>query len=70
MLMELNRNDLIKLIKGTFVPYELMNDEVLKKMGSYVCGFADEWKWNTFISEDITDEQLYHTYLKLKNIGL
>jgi|TARA_R110000851_G_scaffold230898_10_gene383765 hypothetical protein len=62
MKIELNRNDLIALVKGSFVPYEAMESETLQLMGSFTGGFSDRWNWNYSVPDMITDQELWDTY--------
>jgi hypothetical protein len=67
MTVELDRTDIITLIKGCFIPFSMMDDKILKKMGKFIGGFTDEWRWEykPDISE-FSDEELWNVYLKLK----
>ena len=67
MKVELNRKDIIALLRGSSPNYSVMN-KIPEELGSYVGGFVDDWKWN-YISEDTpyTDEYLYNLYLMCKN---
>ena len=68
MNVELDRKDIISLLKGSQPNYSVMS-QIPEELGSYRGGFADEWSWN-YISEDIpyTDEFLYNIYLMCKNL--
>ena len=35
MIVILDRKDLLNLIRGSYVPYEMMKDRIISKMGSY-----------------------------------
>ena len=67
MNVELDRKDIISLLRGTAPAYSVM-DKIPKELGSYVGGFVDSWQWN-YISENVSysDEQLYDLYLMCKN---
>ena len=67
MKVELDRKDIIALLKGT-EPYYPIMEKIPKDLGYFVGGFADKWYWNNF-SEDCkyTDEYLYNLYLMCKN---
>ena len=67
MNVELDRKDIISLLRGTTPAYSVM-DKIPKELGSYVGGFVDSWQWN-YISENVSysDEQLYDLYLMCKN---
>ena len=67
MKVDLDKKDIISLLRGSCPNYSVMN-KIPKDLGSYVCGFVDDWKWN-YISEDISysEEYLYDLYLICKN---
>lgn len=66
MRVELERKDIENLIKGTDVPYALMEDPIISKLGYYTGGFYDRWDWFSPMDKSITDEQLWETYQKLR----
>ena len=55
-----------KIIKSSNISYTDMKDDIISKMGRYVGGFIDDWKWNNDFS-NISDEELVKVYLKLTN---
>ena len=67
MLVDLDRKDIISLLKGTQPTYEVMV-KIPEDLGHYVGGFADKWVWN-YISESCkyTTEYLYELYLMCKD---
>ena len=67
MKLELDRKDIITLLKGTCPNYNVMN-KIPEDLGHYVGGFVDNWKWNYF-NEDVSysDEYLYNLYVMCKN---
>lgn len=65
MLVDLDKQDVTTLIRGTSPSYELMNDSIITQLGNYTGGFKDEWNWN-YTFPDLPIEILYNTYLKLK----
>lgn len=67
MKCNLDRKDIISLLKGVVPNYSVM-DKIPERLGSYVGGFVDNWQWN-YIPEDVpyTDEYLYELYLLCKN---
>ena len=67
MNVELDRKDIISLLRGTTPAYSVM-DKISKELGSYVGGFVDSWQWN-YISENVpySDEYLFNLYLTCKN---
>ncbi len=67
MLIDLDREDLIALVKGTQPNYSVMDDELISSCGAYSGGFNDEWRWNYSFCVGITEEELYNMYLTCKN---
>lgn len=63
--MELDRKDLIALVKGSEPSHETMSHPLLKRAGSYNGGFNDSWSWNYFLDE-FTDDELMQIYLICK----
>ena len=55
-----------KIIKSSNISYTDMKDDIISKIGQYVGGFIDDWKWNNDFS-NISDEELAKVYLKLTN---
>lgn len=66
MNIELDRKDIISLLRGITPPYSIM-DKIPKDLGSYVGGFVDSWQWD--INENIlySDEYLFNLYLMCKH---
>ena len=67
MKVELDRKDIIALLRGT-TPYYSVMDKIPEDLGYFVGGFNHEWHWK-YITEDCpyTDEYLYDLYLMCKN---
>ena len=67
MNVELDRKDIISLLRGTTPAWSIM-DKIPKELGFYVGGFVDGWQWN-YISENVpySDEYLFNLYLICKN---
>lgn len=65
MNFELDRKDVISLLKGTEPHYSVM-DKIPNDLGSYFGGFKDEWQWNNNIPEKYSDEELLDLYLICK----
>lgn len=65
MEFELDRKDVISLLKGTEPNYDVM-DKIPRDLGRYYGGFKDEWRWNSFISDKYSDEELLDFYLICK----
>ena len=66
MTLEIHKEDLIKIIKSSDISYTDMKDDIISKMGQYVVGFIDDWKWNNDFS-NISDEELVKIYSRLTN---
>lgn len=60
MKVDLDRKDLIALVKGTSPNYSEFNNPLVKANGSYCGGFVERWDWS--LTSDITDSQLYELY--------
>ena len=46
MRVELKKEDILNLLKGTTPSYELMENEIIKKCGNFTGGFDNKWYWN------------------------
>ncbi len=56
----LDIEDLRKLVRGSFVSYSIMDNELIQKNGSYIGGFVDEWSWD--IRDETTEAELIEMY--------
>ena len=65
MLVELEKDDVVALIKGTSPTYDLMKDPVIAQLGYYTGGFRDDWRGLSQFP-DLSKEALYSAYTKLK----
>lgn len=63
MTIELTKQDLIHLLKGTTPNYNVMDSPFVKANGSYTGGFKDEWNWNYDCGEKMTEQQIWDTYV-------
>ena len=63
MTVELKRQDLIALLHGVYVPYEMF--ERLEKYGQYY--ESSGWNWRASMLVDMTDNELYNLYLSIRN---
>lgn len=66
MKVDLDRKDIIALLKGTMPNYNVM-DNIPEDLGRYVGGFVDTWKWEYLIPDKYTDEELFNFYLMCKH---
>jgi hypothetical protein len=67
MKVELTREDLIALVKGTSPNYSVMEHPLIKANGTYSGGFKDEWNWNYSFDNSLTDDQLLEMYTICKS---
>lgn len=67
MIINLEKEDLINLVKGTSPNYEVMGDPTIKPYGNYIGGFVDKWDWNKYSLINLEDETLFDMYLTCKN---
>lgn len=60
MKVELDRKDIISLLRGTNTHYSVMN-KIPEELGSYVGGFVERWEWN-YMDENVpySDEYLFN----------
>ena len=70
MNVELDRKDIISLLRGTTPAYSVM-DKIPKELGSYVGGFLGSWQWWqwNYISDNVpySDDYLFNLCLTCKN---
>ena len=67
MNVELDRKDIISLLRGTTPAWSVM-DKIPKELGFYVGGFVDGQHWN-YISDNVpsSDEYPFNLYLICTN---
>lgn len=69
MKVELDKKDIISLIRGEYPSYEQIDMLVNRRLGTYTGGFADRWDWNSKHDpcwNAFSEEELYDMYLTLK----
>lgn len=66
MVVDLDRKDIVSLLKGVEPSYEIM-ENIPKDLGSYTGGFVDRWNWSFWDDVDYTDEELYAIYKMCKD---
>jgi len=70
MKVELDKRDIIHLLRGIEPSYDTMGLIEDMKLGSYTGGFVDRFNWNSVTSvcwDKYSDEKLFELYLKLLN---
>lgn len=67
MIVDLDREDLVALVKGTSPNYKVMDDPIIKRAGRYIGGFHDKWEWNLSASDDYNEEELWHMYITCRH---
>lgn len=65
--LELDKQDLISLAKGTSPNYSVMDNTLVKKYGSYTGGFKDEWNWEYDAFEKCSETEILEIYQLCKN---
>lgn len=67
MTVELNKEDLITLVKGLDAPNELMKKYKKLGIGSYTGGFVDEWRWDKYGLKELSEEELYNIFQECRS---
>lgn len=62
VVLYLEKQDLIHMVKGTNPSYSEMENPLVKRCGSYCGGFNDEWTWDKYKLEKLSEEQLIEVY--------
>lgn len=65
MDVDLTKEDLINLVKGTCPNYNVMDSMIERKLGHYTGGFRDDWTWDRL--GHLTEEELIEVYNTCKN---
>lgn len=66
MVVDLSREDIINLLRGTNPGWDVM-DKIPENLGYEIGGFVGEWKWTISVNDPQTDEELFELYLMCKN---
>lgn len=64
MNIDLDKKDLIALVRGSDPDYGIMEEPLIAKAGRYVGGFTDSWQWGNL--EQLTEIELEQIYLRCK----
>lgn len=66
MIVDLDRKDIINLLRGSSPSYEVWNS-IPQELGSFHGGMSDGWDWNNInLDAPYSDKYLYDLYLKCK----
>lgn len=69
MKVELNKRDIIRILRGVEPSYDTMGLIEDMELGSYTGGFEDRFDWNYTTSacwDKYSDEELYELYKLIK----
>lgn len=66
MKVELDKQDMISLVKGTSPNYKMMDNPVIKQAGRYIGGMSDRWEWKSEI-QHLEEAILWEIYQLCKN---
>lgn len=66
MTVELDKKDLVSLVKGILPSYQLIDDPYIRQLGSYRGGSVNEWSWHVYKLEELTEETLFKLYQFIK----
>jgi len=66
MTLELNKDELVTLVKGLEPSYILMNKYSKMGLGDYIGGFVDRWTWDKYGLQELTEEELYNIFQECK----
>ncbi len=67
MKVDLDKKDLIAMVKGISPYYSLFNDTFVRQCGTYTGGLIDKWDWNIYKLETLTEKDLFGLYTLCKN---
>lgn len=65
MLVDLDKKDLLRLVKTTSPAYSDYEHPMIKSFGSHVGGMTDRWEWNNRLGL-MTEPMLWEVYLLCK----
>lgn len=67
--VELNRFEILSLIKSIFPSYSLINELTDQGFGKYIGGFVERWEWteNDKFWKKYSIEQLFDIYKNIKH---
>lgn len=62
MKVELDRMDLMALVKGASPYFSAFENPLIKKSGTWIGGHVDKWQWDQAVLENMTEEELYEVH--------
>ena len=62
MRLELDKSDLVSLVKGSVPNYSVMEKPLISISGIYN-GSYDKWEWNYKFEEKLTEQELLDMYI-------
>lgn len=70
--VELDRYEILSLIKGICPSYSLINELTDQGFGRYIGGFVERWEWNENNSfwEKYSIEHLFEIYKNIKHLSV
>lgn len=69
MKVDLDKKDLVNLVRGTIPSYDAMESPLIKPHGEYTGGFADGWQWNSNLYDVCNEDELLGMYYVCKDSG-
>lgn len=66
MILELNKDDLISLVKGQEPSYSAMDHPKIKNLGRFAASYG-RWDWGHDSFKNMTEGEIYEVYFILKN---
>ena len=72
IMVELDRYEILSLIKGICPNYSLINELTDQGFGRYIEGFVERWEWNENDSfwEKYSIEHLFEIYKNIKRLSV
>ena len=67
MWVDLEKEDIVRLVRSQTVPYELVDEYTAKGYGRYVGGFSDKWVWSNDKLETLSEKELLILYKQFKD---
>lgn len=66
MKMDLDKKDMISLVKGTAPNLLIMDNPLINKYGNFRASYGT-WDWNYRAFDNLSEEELLEIYLTCKN---